>query len=116
MVHAKKTSHEINTALRDIRLAKKFSQEDFALVSGRTYISELERGVRQPTLNKLDELADTLGLHPMTILSLAYLKRRDDKHLDALAERVSRELRELGLISTSQQAATTPQALRRGAR
>jgi transcriptional regulator with XRE-family HTH domain len=116
MAATKKITHEISTALRDARLAKRFSQEDFALVSGRTYISELERGVRQPTLAKVDDLADTLGLHPLTILSLAYLKRRDDKHLDGLAERVGRELRDLGLLSTEEGPATPPQALRRGGR
>ena len=42
-------------------------------VSGRTYISQLERGERNATLSKLDDLAAVLGLHPATLVALSYL-------------------------------------------
>jgi len=49
--------------LRDIRMKKGISQQDLALEAGldRTYISLLERGLRQPTLTTLICLADAMG-------------------------------------------------------
>jgi transcriptional regulator with XRE-family HTH domain len=59
-------------ALKHIRKAKGVSQEAFALTSSRTYVSTLERGLKSPTLSKIDELADVLGVHPLTLLMAAY--------------------------------------------
>ena len=42
-------------ALRRIRKARGLSQEAFADVSSRTYLSSLERDLKSPTLNKLTE-------------------------------------------------------------
>lgn len=46
------------------------------MVSSRTYISSLERGLKVPTVNKVDSLASVLGIHPLTLLALSYLRRR----------------------------------------
>jgi transcriptional regulator with XRE-family HTH domain len=61
-------------ALRTLRKAKKLSQEDFGALSSRTYVSSLERGLKSPTLNKVDDLAQIMDVHPLTILALAYAK------------------------------------------
>jgi transcriptional regulator with XRE-family HTH domain len=47
-----------------LRKQKRFTQEKFAEVSGFTqqYISDLERGRRNPTVVTLFELANTLGV------------------------------------------------------
>lgn len=74
------------------RLAKGLTQEDFANESGRTYISEVERGVKQPTLQKIDELAVPLGVHPLTTLALAYLVKYDVLSADTLLDKVRAEL------------------------
>jgi transcriptional regulator with XRE-family HTH domain len=55
------------------RSATGTSQEAFELVSSRTYVSALERGLKQPTVPKVDALARVLGIHPMSLLALAYL-------------------------------------------
>lgn len=47
-------------ALIQARAYQGLTQEDFSDVSSRTYISALERGLKSPTLEKLDELAETL--------------------------------------------------------
>lgn len=65
-------------ALRLVRKAKGLSQEDFGDVSSRVYISELERGIKFPTLPKVDELARVLGVHPLVILVLAYSRQGED--------------------------------------
>ncbi len=50
--------------LRSIRREKKITQEKLALMSGldRTYISLLERGLRQPTLKTIFQLSKSLGI------------------------------------------------------
>lgn len=60
--------------LRKTRDAQGLSQEDFGLISSRTYVSSLERGLKSPTLNKVDDLANTLGVHPLTLLFASYVE------------------------------------------
>lgn len=52
--------------LKRLRRERGWSQEHLAFESGlhRTYISGLERGVRNPTVTVLDRLAETLGVGP----------------------------------------------------
>jgi transcriptional regulator with XRE-family HTH domain len=52
--------------VRQTRVAKDMSQEDLAGVAGldRTYISHLERGLRNPSLLHLQRLAKALGIRP----------------------------------------------------
>lgn len=77
-------------ALQRIRKAKGISQEAFALTSSRTYVSTLERGLKSPTLSKIDELAEVLDVHPLTLLMAAYLDQEEGviakarKELEAL--------------------------------
>ena len=56
--------------LRRLRLEKGQSQEDFAFECGihRTYISGLERGVRNPTITVLDKIAKALKVSPAVLL------------------------------------------------
>ena len=60
------------SALRKLRRLRGLTQEDFDDVSSRVYISSLERGLKQPTLLKVDELARRMGVMPLSLLALAY--------------------------------------------
>ena len=71
-----------SNALRFVRKAQGLTQEDFDDVSSRVYISALERGIKQPTLPKVDALAAHLGVHPLTLLVLAYC--REPRAADAV--------------------------------
>lgn len=64
-------AQRVGQALRRLRQARALTQEDFSLVSSRTYMSALERGLQSPTLEKLLELAAVLKIHPATVLVLA---------------------------------------------
>lgn len=79
-------------ALRSVRAARGLTQEDFDEVSGRTYLSCVERGLKSPTIVKLDELAGVLGVHPLTLLAQCYCKADPDTSSPALLERVRLEL------------------------
>lgn len=80
------------TALQRCRKRRGLSQEQFSEVSSRTYLSSLERGLKSPTLAKVDELASVLGVHPLTLLAECYRLRDDQDDVEALLERVRSEL------------------------
>ena len=61
---------QVGINLQRLRPEKGWSQEDLAFESGlhRTYVSGIERGVRNPTLLILEKLAKTLGVAPAELL------------------------------------------------
>jgi len=80
-------------ALRKARKARGLTQEDFSSLSSRTYVSTLERGMKSPTLSKINELAEILNIHPLTLLLLAYAPSADPAKVDALLRQIEREAR-----------------------
>lgn len=92
MLHTTKKQNNFAQSLKTIRKARGLSQEDFSLISSRTYVSSLERGLRIPTISKVDELAEVLDIHPLTLLALSYMKKGDSKEITRLLDDVAREL------------------------
>ena len=64
-------------ALRTCREKVGLSQEELAFESEvhRTYISELERGLKNPSLMTIDRLASALGMKAGALVSAAEGKR-----------------------------------------
>jgi len=64
------------TVLRELRENKKLSQEKLAEFCDldRTYISLLERGLRQPTLTTLFKLADALNIKASELVEMVDIK------------------------------------------
>lgn len=56
--------------LRRHRIQRQLSQEELADISGlhRTYISGLERGIRNPSISIVAKLADALKIEPSELL------------------------------------------------
>lgn len=56
--------------VRRLRREKGWSQEEFADRSSihRTYVSDVERGARNPTITVVQKLADSLGVSAGTLL------------------------------------------------
>lgn len=77
--------------LQRARKTRGLTQEDFSEVSSRTYLSSLERGMKSPTISKLEEIASIIGIHPLSLLALAYLPATQDQRKE-LCERVTAEL------------------------
>lgn len=82
-------------SLRLIRKARNLAQDELSEVSGRTYLSEIERGIKNPTIEKIDELARAMDVHPLTILAIAYLPNLREQDLETLQEKVSKEAKML---------------------
>jgi len=79
-------------ALKQARLAKGLTQEDFSDVSSRTYISTLERAIFSPTIDKVDNLSNYMNIHPLTLLTLAYLNKDKKMNIDKLEKLIREEI------------------------
>ena len=62
--------HRLGRNIRRLREAKGLSQEQFADEAGihRTYVSDLERGSRNPTIRVVERVARALGVTASEIL------------------------------------------------
>ncbi len=80
-------------ALKQARKARGLTQEDFSDVSSRTYISTLERGLKSPTIDKLDDLGKIIGLHPISLLTLTYLIKSGEKNPADFLKQISDDIK-----------------------
>lgn len=57
-------NYELGKRIQYLRMSRKMSQEDLALESGvnKNYLSDLERGCRNPTVKILAKIATGLGI------------------------------------------------------
>jgi transcriptional regulator with XRE-family HTH domain len=69
---------QLGLNIQRLRRAKEWSQEELAFESGihRTYISGLERGVRNPTITVVQRLAETLKVPSGALLDPPARKAR----------------------------------------
>lgn len=67
---------QFGKTVRKLRSDRKWSQEDLAEFSGlhRTYISGIERGIRNPSLSIIIQIAKALKVHP----SLLFTEKVED--------------------------------------
>jgi len=78
-------------SLKVARKARGLSQEDFSIASSRTYLSSLERGLKSPTLDKIDSLAELMEIHPLSLMTLTYLCAENETNPSHLLDRVTAE-------------------------
>lgn len=81
-------------AIQSTRKSQRLTQEDFGIVSSRTYMSALERGLKSPTIDKLDEISEVMGVHPATVVLLAYTILAGQETAQATIDRVVTECNE----------------------
>lgn len=77
--------------LQKARKSRGLTQEDFSVVSSRTYMSSLERGIKAPTITKIEEIATVIGVHPLSLLAVAYLPSTPEERTQ-LCLRIKAEL------------------------
>ncbi len=85
----------LGVSLRKIRKARGLTQESFSLVSSRTHLSELERGVIGITVEKVIEISEVMGVHPLTLL-LDSFSRFDEVAPEKLLKQIAKEHRKVG--------------------
>lgn len=79
-------------ALRTARRAKGISQEALDTVSSRTYVSSLERGLKNPTIEKLDEIASAINIHPLALLTFAYVRSGKHASISTLIKEIEEQV------------------------
>lgn len=82
----------IGLALKQVRRAKGLTQEDFSEVSSRTYVSTLERAIFSPTIEKIDDISNFMNIHPLTLITLAYLNKDKKMNIDKLEKLIRDEI------------------------
>lgn len=78
-------------ALKAVRVGKGIAQEQ--LGASQSFISTLERGIRSPTVEKMEELAQRLGVNPATLIILMQVGMDGD--VEALLKAVQDEIKAL---------------------
>ncbi len=78
--------------IKELRQARGWSQEELAerMESGAKYLSSLERGRENPTLDMLLNLARCLRVEPVDLFNYAWLRLSDSeirRKIQALADR-----------------------------
>jgi transcriptional regulator with XRE-family HTH domain len=71
------------------------SQEDFEGVATRAYVSELERGLKSPTLNMIESLAASMNVQPLTLMLATYAAKHPQASPEALMQQALEELKSL---------------------
>jgi transcriptional regulator with XRE-family HTH domain len=89
-------------AIKRARAYRGLTQEDFSVVSSRTYLSTLERGVKSPTIDKVDTIAKRLNVHPLTVLALSYASQGFRGDTEALLQKVADELRDIAQFESGE--------------
>jgi transcriptional regulator with XRE-family HTH domain len=84
----------IGTSIKSYRLKREIPQEN--LGPSQPYISNLEAGRGSASIDKIEQMADVLGVHPMSIIFAGYLRSNEDANRDQLFERIRIELAEIG--------------------
>lgn len=86
----------IGAALRQLREGLHVAQEE--MPGSQSYLSGVERGLRMPSLEKVDELATAMGVSPLTVMTLAYALLKDRTPRDLFSE-VSHDIKRAGIPS-----------------
>ncbi len=65
-------SSPFGRALRFTRTTLQLQRYDLAGAANKQYVGSLEQGLKSPTLNMVEKLADVMQVHPLTLLALTY--------------------------------------------
>ena len=84
----------IGSSVKAYRLKKNIPQE--SLGPSQPYISNLEAGRGSASLDKIEQMADVLGIHPLSIIFAGYLTSNEDADKERLFERIRKDLAEIG--------------------
>lgn len=79
------------SALKEVRVRKEIAQEQ--LGASQSFVSTIERGIRSPTIEKMEEFAERLGVNPVPLIVLMQDGQEGD--VDELLAKIRDEIRAL---------------------
>ncbi len=80
----------LGQAIKELRVARKLSQESIG--ASQSYVSDIERGLKSLSVEKLAEFSQRLGVHPVTVLMKCYLLIDSEQTISSLTNAVHAEL------------------------
>jgi transcriptional regulator with XRE-family HTH domain len=86
------SKNEFGIALRELRIRRNLSQQDFAGVVTREHLSRLERGVSQPNLELIRDISEVLNVHPMSLLAQTFIHDPDASELRSIIKTIAKDL------------------------
>lgn len=81
-------------ALRHARKSRGLTQEEFSDISSRTYLSSLERGKKSPTLDKINDIAKTLNIHIISLITLSCLNLESEQEKNKDLEKLLLDIKD----------------------
>lgn len=89
----------IGKALKEFRISRGIAQNE--LGGGQGQVSNLERGIGTLTVEKLDDIAGKLDVHPLAILAKGYLLLGETDDAESLIMNIKSDLEELSQAEVS---------------
>ena len=83
----------IGQAFKELRVSRGLPQE--VAGASQSYISDVERGLKSPTIEKFNELATNIGVHPLIILAKGYILAGAPETTEELLALLKNELLDL---------------------
>lgn len=80
----------VGAAVRELRVKSGISQEKIG--SSQSYVSDVERGFKGLSIDKLDEFSANIGVHPLSIIVRAYLLKDQNKSFSELVSQIQKDL------------------------
>ncbi|MDD0812861.1 helix-turn-helix transcriptional regulator [Curvibacter sp. RS43] len=79
---------DFGRAVQQLRAARGSTQEDLLNATSRRHLSRIEQGHQQPSIGIVESLAESLQIHPLTLLAAAYCPIGDSEALQTLLQTV----------------------------
>lgn len=82
-------------ALQQLRAARGVTQEDMLFATSRRHISRVEQGHQVPGIRVIESLAESLQIHPLTLITAAYCPTLDSASISEVLKIVKTDFRTL---------------------
>jgi transcriptional regulator with XRE-family HTH domain len=82
----------VGRALKQLRNARGFTQEDLIPAISRRHVGRVEQGAQVPSIGMVEHLAEGLQVHPLTVLAVAYARRFDAASIEKVLKSVRADL------------------------
>jgi hypothetical protein len=82
----------LGLAFKEVRLDRGFTQDNFNLITDRAHISKLEHGKKKPHVHMINKYAAVMDVHPLIILTKAYLNENSQLSVEELLALVAEGL------------------------
>lgn len=89
---------DFGRALQQLRAARGVTQEDLLFAISRRHISRIEQGHQQPSVETIESLAESLQIHPLTLVTAAYCSIDDSAGMTTLLQTVQADLAALTCV------------------